>query len=113
MLIKHTVLVSKGSENIGKFSKVIDMPCVTPIGCYTTFGSGISSFTGKVSEVSYHERDCLFVAFYTTDIYSEQDRLKDYISDDYFPKKLVIDCGFEIDWLEEEYDDLYAKLTST
>jgi len=109
MLVNHCVLITNGKKNIGRFSKIIDMPSLPPVGCTIMFGESFGGFQGVVKELTYSEKEETVGAFYLVDVLKEQDRIEDYIPDDYYPRKLVNNCGFKVDWFEEGYEGILEE----
>jgi hypothetical protein len=113
MNIKHCILVKKGDDTVGRFLKTLEMPCVPPVGTFLHFGANKRGFPQRVLELSFSEEHEIFQAYYEIDIYAEQDRLNDHVSDDFFPRKLVCDFGFSIDWINEQFEDVRKALESS
>jgi hypothetical protein len=107
--VKHAILIKKGKDNVGLFQKVIEMPCLPPVGTLVYFGEEPrGGFSQRVLELSYTEESKIFRAYYELDIYSEQSRLKDYIDDAFFPKMFVNLFGFSVEWLEEGFENVLS-----
>jgi hypothetical protein len=89
------------------FDKATEMPCPPPVGTIVTF-QGVT-FSQTVKQLSYDEDSGCFAAYYELDVLEEQDRLQDFITDDFFPKKFVQQGGFTARWLEDEYENMFEE----
>lgn len=107
MIVRHSLLIKSGNKQIGMFDKTTEMPSPPPVGTIVTF-QGVT-FSQTVKQLSYYEESVCFVAYYELDILEEQDRLQDFISDDFFPKEFVQQGGFTVRWIEDEYKDIFEE----
>lgn len=104
MEVKHYILIKKKEKIIGSLVKKINMPCLPPIGTLVFFGDKAQGFPQRVKEISYSEESQIFRAHYEIDIFEEQIRLKDFISDSFIPVLFVTKFGFELEWVNEEFE---------
>lgn len=112
MDIINEVLVKRGDRNIGLFSKTISMPAIPPVGTVVGFEQGITSVFIPVARLTFRESDSMYKAHYVLDVDEKCIELEEFLVDSYYPIKLVESCGFSICWMEEEFDDLAAKLSN-
>jgi len=112
MDIINEVLVKRGESNIGLFSKTISMPAIPPVGTIVGFDQGIASVFIPVERLTFHESDSMFKAHYILDVDEKCIEREEFLDDSYYPVKLVERCGFSICWMEEEFDELAAKLSN-
>lgn len=108
MIINSYVLVKRDTINIGYFKKSIEMPCVPPLGTKVMFNKAIGLLSFEVKNVSYSESSEEFSLHFELDINEEEIQLEQPVDDSYFPKRLI-KLGFNLEWLEEDYEDLLTK----
>lgn len=107
MIINNYVLVRRSSTNIGYFKKSIEMPCVPPLGTKVMFNKAAGMLSFEVENVSYSEASEEFSLHFELDINEEEIRLEQPLNDSYFPKRLI-KLGFNLEWLEEDYEELLS-----
>ncbi|WP_444909967.1 hypothetical protein [Microbulbifer sp. TRSA005] len=105
MIINNYVLVRRDNANIGCFKKSIEMPCVPPIGTKVLFNKAIGSLSFIVETITYSEDSAEFSLHFELDVSEEEVRTEQPLNDSHFPKRLI-KLGFELEWLEEGYEDL-------
>ncbi|MGF1911912.1 hypothetical protein L4C38_21140 [Vibrio kasasachensis] len=105
MIINNYVLIRRENANIGYFKKSIEMPCVPPIGTKIWFNKAIGSLSFIVETITYSEESGEFSLHFELDVSEEEVRTEQPLNDSHFPKRLI-KLGFEVEWLEEGYEDL-------
>lgn len=105
MRVNNYVLVRRGIINIGYFKKNIEMPCVPPLGTKVFFNKSIGAVSFEVERITYSEDAEEFSLHFELDISDEEVRLEQPLSDSYSLKRLI-KLGFELEWLEEDYEHL-------
>lgn len=106
-LLAH-VLVKNGQDEIGYFTKPIEMPCVPAVGTFIRFGQVGDVLSQPVQSVSYSEVSQVFTLHFEMDSEADQESLGEYIPQSYYPNKLL-SLGFEIEWLNRDYEHLIEK----
>ena len=85
MIIKHSLTLLDGEQQVAGFVKSLEMPCLPPIGSKTFFGSGIGSGIGHtVESISFSEKEASYSIHYTLDVKVAQREIVDYVDVRYF-----------------------------
>lgn len=107
MKLKQSISLLDGKEQVAVFEKVLEMPCLPPIGSKVFFGNGIGSGIGHiVSSITFSESSGEYSVHYTLDVKQEAQNYVDYVDVRFFVNLLSKRQGFAALWIEDEYESL-------
>ncbi len=109
MKVNCYVLVRRSNDNIGCFKKIIEFPCMPPMGTEIFINKSTQSLSFEVKKITYSESTGQFSLHFDLDIEKKEIELEQPLNNSYIPITLI-KLGFELEWLEDKHESILTTL---